>query len=340
MSTNRQWQLAQRPTGDIDANTFRLCDTAIPECDESKQEVLLKTLYLSFEAAMRGWLDDRRSYMPPVDIGEPMRAAGVAQVVASGNKDFPVGSLVMGMTGWQEYLCFSLDETADWKVLPEGTPPNLPLSIFGGTSMTAYFGLLEIGQPKAGETVLVSGAAGATGSIVCQIAKMQGCRVIGIAGGSEKCDWLLSNNCVDEVIDYKSQDIHQRLTETCPDDIDVYFDNVGGSTLEIVLEHMADFGRIAMCGSIAGYNDAEPSPGPNNLSIITTRRLRVQGFILFDFLERAPECIEQLTEWVMSGKLQWREDIQEGFENIPATLTRLYAGKNQGKQLLKLADPA
>jgi NADPH-dependent curcumin reductase CurA len=215
----------------------------------------------------------------------------------------------------------------------------MALSVFGTTSLTAYFGLLDVGQPQAGETVLVSGAAGATGSVVAQIARLKGCKVIGIAGGEEKCQWLLNECKLDAVIDYKSEDIDQRLAELCPDDINVFFDNVGGETLETAIDHMADFGRIALCGAISQYNDEQARPGPANLMTLVTRRVRMQGFIVLDYLDRANEAFEELGGWVMGGEIAWREDIQEGFENIPGTLQRLFDGRNKGKQLLKLADP-
>jgi len=185
----------------------------------------------------------------------------------------------------------------------------------------------------------VSGAAGATGSVVAQIARIKGCRVIGIAGGAEKCQWLLDSCKLDAVIDYKSENIDERLAELAPDGINVFFDNVGGETLEIAIGHMAQFGRIALCGGISGYNDEEPAPGPKNLMRLVQFRIRMQGFIVLDYLDRASDCFADLAEWVMAGEIAWREDIQEGFENIPATLQRLFDGRNQGKQLLKLADP-
>lgn len=215
----------------------------------------------------------------------------------------------------------------------------MALSIFGSTSLTAYFGLLDVGQPQAGETVLVSGAAGATGSVVAQIARLKGCRVVGIAGGTEKCEWLRTACKVDAVIDYKSEDLAQRIAELCPDGVNVFFDNVGGDTLEAGISNMADFGRIVLCGAISGYNDETPAPGPHNLMNLVTRRIRMQGFVVIDYLDRVGEAIADLAKWVAAGELAWREDIQEGFDNIPATFQRLFDGRNVGKQLIKLADP-
>ncbi|GAB5450028.1 MAG: NADP-dependent oxidoreductase [Halioglobus sp.] len=340
MTTNKQWLLRERPTGMVGPEHFECVDSPMPTPDLAAGQVLLKTLMLGFDPAMRGWLMDVPSYLPPVQIGEPMRASGVAQVVQSDNPDLPEGTLVQGLTGWQEYSIGDSSGAIPPTPLPDGTPPALALSMFGSTSLTAYFGLLDVGQPKSGETVLVSGAAGATGSVVAQIARIKGCRVIGIAGGPEKCAWLLDECKLDGVIDYKNENINERLGALCPVGVDVFFDNVGGDTLETALNQMAEFSRIVVCGAISGYNDEQPKPGPNNLMLLATRRIRMQGFIVIDFLDRAAEAIDALTGWVMNGEIVWREDIQEGFENIPATLQRLFDGRNQGKQLLKLADPA
>lgn len=339
MTTNKQWLLKERPTGMVGPEHFDLVESPLPQPDLAAGEVLLKTLMLGFDPAMRGWLMDVPSYLPPVQIGEPMRASGVAQVIESDNPELPAGTLVQGLTGWQEYSIGTPSGAIPPTPLPEGTPPNLALSMFGSTSLTAYFGLLDVGEPKAGETVLVSGAAGATGSVVAQIARLKGCRVIGIAGGEEKCAWLMNECKLDGAIDYKHEHLGQRLAQLCPDGIDVFFDNVGGDTLETAINHMAEFGRIVLCGAISGYNDETPRPGPNNLMLLTVRRIRMQGFIVIDYLDRAQEAIDALTGWVMAGEIAWREDIQEGFEQIPQTLQRLFDGRNQGKQLLKLADP-
>lgn len=340
MSThNKQWLLKERPRGEVGPQHFELVQSPMPQPDLAAGQVLMKTLMLGFDPAMRGWLEDVPSYLPPVAIGEPMRASGVAQVVQSENAALPVGTLVQGLTNWQEY---SIGDPAGFippTALPAGTPPNLALSIFGSTSLTAYFGLLDVGQPQPGDTVLVSGAAGATGSVVAQIARLKGCRVVGIAGGQEKCEWLRSACKVDAVIDYKQGNLQRRIAELCPNGVNIFFDNVGGDTLEAALGTMANFGRIVLCGAIASYNDATPKPGPRNLMLIVTRRLRMQGFIVIDYMDRFNEAIEAMTGWVMAGDIAWREDIQEGFENIPSTLQRLFRGSNVGKQLLKLADP-
>jgi NADPH-dependent curcumin reductase CurA len=336
---NRQWLLKDRPTGMVGPEHFELVESPMPAPDTDAGQVLVKTLMLGFDPAMRGWVMDEPSYLPPVAIGAPMRASGVGQVVQSTNPQLPRGTLVQGLLNWQE---FSVGDPAGMippRPLPAGVSPNLALGIFGSTSLTAYFGLLDVGQPKAGETVLVSGAAGATGSVVAQIARLKGCRVIGIAGGAEKCQWLADACRVDAVIDYKRENLDRRIGELCPSGVNIFFDNVGGDTLEAGISHMADFGRIVLCGAISGYNDETPRPGPRNLMLLITRRIRMQGFIVIDYLARAGEAIADLAQWVGAGELAWREDIQEGFENIPGTLQRLFDGRNSGKQMLKLADP-
>lgn len=338
MASNRQWVLKERPQGMVAVDHFECVEAPMPAPGDG--EVLVRNLYVAFEPAMRGWLDDVPSYLPPVQIGEPMRASAVAEVVESRDPALPVGTLVQGMFGWQEFAVAGPSSLLPPIALPEGTPPTMPLSVFGATSFTAYFGLLDVGKPVAGETVVVSGAAGATGSMVVQLAKLKGCRVIGIAGGEEKCNWLKESCDADETIDYKHEDISAKLAEYCPDGVNLFFDNVGGDMLEAVIQRMADHGRIVLCGQIAAYNEAQPTPGPRNLFLLITRRIRMEGFIVIDFMERFGEATEALTAWMMDGKLQWREDIQEGFDNIPQTFLRLFSGENQGKQLLKLGDPS
>jgi len=338
MTVNRQWLLAARPDGMIGPQNFGYVETAIPEI--SNGEVLVKNLYLSFDPTQRNWMVDRPGYLPPVAIGETMRAGSVSQVVDSKHNDFAVGELVQTTGCWQDYAVVAPGQgPTGINKLPPGVSPEMMLSILGITGMTAYFGLLEHGQPKAGETVLVSGAAGATGSVVGQIAKLMGCRVVGIAGGPEKCAWLKEVAGFDAVIDYKNEDVDEQIGIHCPDKWDVFFDNVGGSILEAALNHLNLYSRVVMCGGIANYNDTEPVPGPSNLMNLVTNRGRMQGFIILDYLPRAMEAIGALIGWVASGDIVYQVDLQEGFENIPNTLQRLYTGQNIGKQLLKIADP-
>lgn len=336
---NRQWLLVRRPHGMVRETDFEYRETALPQPDLAAGELLVRNLMLSFDPAMRGWMDDKPSYLPPVQLGAPMRAGAIAQVVRSGNPHFPVGSLVQGLFGWQDYAVANRAGEVPANAVPAGVPLALPLGALGGSSLTAYFGLLDVGAVKAGETVVVSGAAGAVGSVVAQIARIKQCRVIGIAGGAEKCAWLRDECGLDATIDYKNENVEQRLGELCPRGIDVFFDNVGGAILEAAIEHIAERGRIVLCGGISGYNDAESQPGPRNLMNLVTRRVRMEGFIMIDYMDRLGEAAADLSSWVFGGKIKYREDIREGFENIPQTLLRLFSGSNQGKQLLKLADP-
>lgn len=333
---NRQWLLKSRPAGMVQEQNFELNEAPMPAPSLEAGEFLVRNLYFSFEPAMRGWIEDKPSYLPPVALGEPMRSTAIAQVIESNNPDFPEDSMVQGMFGWQEYAIGGGDSLFPANPVPSDVPPSLLLSIMGGTSLTAYFGLLHIGQPEKGDTVLVSGAAGATGSVVAQIAKIKGCRVIGIAGGKEKCDWLRNEVGVDHAIDYKSDNIERSIAKLCPDGINVFFDNVGGDTLQAGIEHIAQFGRIVLCGAISEYNDEVARPGPNNLMNLVKFSVRMEGFIMFNFIDKVDEAYSDLGNWLAEGKLVWKEDVQEGFDNIPATFLRLFDGRNNGKQLLKI----
>jgi NADPH-dependent curcumin reductase CurA len=283
---------------------------------------------------------DRPGYLPPVASGEPMRAGSVGQVIVSQHEDFTVGDMVQTTGCWQDYVVMAPGQgPMGLSKLPEGVSPEMMLSVLGITGLTAYFGLLDIGKPQAGETVLVSGAAGATGSVVGQIAKLKGCRVVGIAGGPEKCAWLKDAAGFDAVIDYKNDNVNEQIGIHCPNKWDVFFDNVGGSILEDALDHINLRSRVVLCGGISGYNATERVPGPANLMNLVTNRGRMEGFIILDYLPRAAEAAKDIMAWVASGDLIYKIDLQEGFENIPVTLQRLYTGHNLGKQLLKIADP-
>lgn len=338
MNKNRQWVLAKRPHGVVTEDNFEYRESAIPE--PGPGQVLLRTLYLSFDPTQRGWMEDRESYMPPVALGEPMRAGTVSQVIASNHDDYAQGDLVQALGGWQDFMV--ADGGAGGlglSKLPPGVSPQMALGVLGTTGQTAYFGMLDLGRPEPGQTVLVSGAAGATGSVAGQIARIQGCRVIGIAGGAEKCAWLKGEARFDDVIDYKSEDVDARIGELCPDRVDVFFDNVGGAILEAALNHINLKARVVLCGGISNYNATEPQPGPSNLMNLVVMRARMEGFIVIDYLDRFAEGAAALLGWMQSGELVHRDDVQEGFENIPASLNRLFTGKNIGKQLLKIADP-
>ena len=338
--TNGQWRLEKRPVGMVKTTDFELVEEPVPALEDG--QLLVKNLYLAFEPAQRGWLDDVPSYIPPVQIGEVMRASAVGQVVESKNAEYEVGQLVSGMLGWQQY--FLTDGTPGpfdgLSRVPEGIPPQRVLSLLGGTGLTAYFGMHDIHPVNEGDTVLVSGAAGATGSVAAQIARIRGAgKVVGIAGGPEKCKWLVEQARLDAAIDYKNEDVKRRIREECPKGVDLYFDNVGGEILDAALVCMAERGRITVCGGISGYNDETPAPGPSNFMQIVIRRLTVRGFILFDHIARAHEAIADLSKWAAAGEIAVEEDIQEGFENTPKTFLRLFEGKNLGKQLIRIAEP-
>ena len=335
MTINRQWLLAARPHGMVGPDNFSYREAPLESL--ATGQVLVRNQVFSFDPTQRNWMVDRPSYLPPVALGEVMRAGTVGEVVESKHPEFSVGDLVQTTGGWQDFAVVAPGQgPMGLTKLPEGVSPELMLSVLGITGLTAYFGMLELGEPKAGETVLVSGAAGATGSVAGQIARIKGCRVVGIAGGSRKCDWLKEQAGFDEVIDYKSEDVAQRIAETCPEKWDVFFDNVGGPILEAALNHLNLYSRIVLCGGIANYNAIDPVPGPNNLMNLVTNRGRMRGFIILDYLPRALEAVDALLGWVGAGELAYEVDVQEGFENIPKTLQRLYTGENFGKQLLRL----
>ena len=333
--TNKKWTLGARPETSVSREHFKFETEIVRPLADG--EFLVKNQYIAFEPAQRGWLNDVRSYLPPVAIGEVMRSGAAGEIVASKHSDYQAGDLVQGSFGWQEYAIS--DGTGLFPVtkIPAGIPMSYPLHIFGLTGLTAYFGLLDLGLPKAGETVLISGAAGATGSTVGQIAKLLGCRVIGIAGGQAKCQWLIDELGYDAVIDYKSDSVEQQLQEVCKNSIDLFFDNVGGEILDHALVNMANNGRIVLCGGISsGYQVKELPPGPKNYMQLVIRRCHMEGFIVLDYVDRYPEAREQLMQWVDEGKILVKEHILEGIEQCPEALAGLFSGQNFGKQLVKI----
>lgn len=329
---NRQWLLARRPQGELQDSDFQLVETDAPT--PGAGEVLVRNLMLSCDPTQRGWIA-MDTYLPAVKIGEVVRSLGAGRIEASNNPDFKIGDVVYGLVGWQDY--FVINPAGQLNKLPPGAPLEMAMSVLGLTGITAYFGLLEVGRPAAGETVVVSGAAGATGSVVGQIARIKGCRAIGIAGGADKCRWLTREAGFDGAIDYKSENVPERLKALCPKGIDIFFDNVGGAILDAALARLAMRGRIVLCGGIAGYNATEPPPGPKNYLNLIVQRGRMEGFLVSDFASRWPEAIGALAGWVQTGKIKYQVDVQNGLEAAPATLKRLFAGRNEGKQLLRIA---
>ena len=332
-AVNRRWVLAERPSGMVREGNFALEQTPVPEPPAGGY--LVRTLYVSVDPAMRGWLDDRPSYVPPVRLGEVMRAGGLGQVVRSGDPRVPVGQLVQGPTGWQDYVLGG----PGFVPVPAGVPPELAMGALGMTGMTAYFGLFEVGAPRPGETVVVSAAAGAVGSLAGQLAKIAGCRAVGIAGGPGKCAWVAGELGLDACIDYHAEDVGRRLADTCPDGVDVYFDNVGGAILDAVLGHINLRARIVACGAISVYNAAAPAPGPTRLNRLIVQRARMQGFIVSDYARSFDVARRAMGRWLAQGRLVSRSQVVDGLERTPAALCMLFTGANTGKLLVRVADP-
>jgi NADPH-dependent curcumin reductase len=330
---NRQWLLARRPDGPIRDGDFTFVETEAPAPGEG--EVLVRALMLSCDPTQRAWIAGD-TYLPAVRIGQVMRSFGAGRIEASNSPGFKVGDMVLGLVGWQDYTAMKPD--GQLNKLPRDAPLELTMGVLGMIGVTAYFGLIDVGRPVAGETVVVSGAAGATGSLVGQIARIKGCRAIGIAGGMEKCRWLTEELGFDAAIDYKSENVKARLKELCPKGVDIFFDNVGGPILDAALARLAMRGRVVLCGGIAAYDAAEPPPGPKNYLNLVSKRGRMEGFLVFDYMPRAAEAIGALSGWVKAGELKYRVDVQHGLENAPAALRRLFEGKNEGKQLLRVAE--
>ncbi len=332
-AVNHQFRLAARPDGMVGPEHFDYVEEALPELTDG--QVLIKTAYISLDPAMRGWMAESRSYIPPVQIGEVMRAGTVGEVVESKGQKFAVGDHVTGWLGVQEYaVC---DENAVFKVDAGEIPLTTYLGALGMPGITAYFGLLDVGAPKEGETVVVSGAAGAVGSVVGQIAKIKGCRVVGIAGGPEKCAWIVEELGFDAAIDYKGEDVGEALRKHCPEGVDVYFDNVGGEILDAALARLARGARVVICGAISQYNKMTSMSGPGNYMSLLVNRARMEGFVVIDYMGRAPEAVGEMAGWIAEGKLIAREDVVEGFESFPEALQKLFRGENVGKLVLKVA---
>lgn len=336
---SREICLTEYPTGMPSENNFKLVRVEIQE-PTKEGEFLVRNIWMSVDPYMRGRMrKDGNSYIPSFKLGQPLEGACVGQVIASKNKQFAVGEFVLGMNGWREYwLSNGLDVI---KVNPKLAPIQSFLGTFGMTGLTAYIGLLKIGEVKQNDTIFVSAASGAVGSIVCQIAKINGCHVIGSAGSEEKVKWLIDEGGIDYAFNYKQMDdISAELLKKCPNGIDIYFDNVGGKHLEAALSNMKTFGKIVLCGMISQYNANSPIPGPSNLFLAITNRLKLQGFIVRDHYDSINEFHDAMAKWVGEGKIKWKETIIEGIENAPKAFLGLFKGENFGKMLVKIGlDP-
>ena len=334
-AVSREVRLAGRPRGVPDEELFEIVESPIPEPGEG--QLVVRNAYFSVDPYMRPRMNDMRSYVAPFTLGEPMTGGAVGQVVASRHPKFREGDWVLHQLGWREWALS--DGSAMRAVDPAAAPVSTALGVLGMPGFTAYYGLFELGAPKEGETVFVSGAAGAVGSAAGQMAKIAGCRVLGSAGAQEKLAWLHELG-FDGVFDYREQPPREALRELAPDGIDVYFDNVGGDHLEAAIGALRNHGRVVACGSVARYNDVEPSPGPRNMFMVVTKRLRIQGYIISDHYDRFREFYEQAREWVRDGRLRYRETVVDGIENAPSAFLGLFRGDNIGKMLVKVGpDP-
>lgn len=330
--TNRQILLAETPKGKLEPQHFRLSQSPVPEAKAG--EVLLRVKYISLDAANRAWMQGA-TYRAAVEAGTVMAGGAIAEVISSHAPSFAKGDLVFADTGWQDYA--TLPAKGLMK-LPRIEPMTHLLSVYGIAGLTAYFGLLRVGQPRTGETVVVSAAAGSVGSLVGQIAKIKGCRTVGIAGGGEKCNWLTGDLGFDAAVDYKAQGVFGALKAAAPQGIDVYFDNVGGSILEACLAQMNVRGRIACCGAISAYDGAAPASGPRGVpGLIVVKRLIMQGFIVTDYFNEREQAITDLRSWMEQGLLKVEEDVIDGLENTPKALIGLLAGENRGKRMVRVA---
>ncbi len=330
---NAQVRLAARPVGLPKDSDWDYVEEPAPAPDDG--QFLVEVEYISLDPAMRAWMNDVRSYVPPVGIGEVMRAAGIGRVVESKHPDYDVGESLYGIFGVQRYAVS--DGRGVTHVDTSLADPPVHLGTLGLSGLTAYFGLLEIGRPEPGQTVVVSGAAGSVGSIVGQIARIKGCRAVGIAGGEEKCRWLVDELGFDAAIDYKAGDLRSQLREHAPDRVDVFFDNVGGETLDTVLTRLARGARVVISGAISTYNATERPPGPANYMQLLVMRASMTGFVIFDYAPRYPEAVAELASWLKSGELRSREDVVQGeIKQFPDVLLRLFRGENRGKLVLAL----
>lgn len=334
--SNRRFLLRNRPEGRITDDTFELVEEAVPEIGDG--EALVRNAWISLDPTNRMWISDVPTYLPPVAIGEVMRAAGLGQVTASKHANYQEGQLVQGLVGWQEWTVVS--DAAPLLPVPEvpGVPQSAFLGVLGATGLTAWVGLTDIGKPQPGETVVVSAAAGAVGSVAVQMAKIKGARVVAIAGGPEKCALLTDQLGADAAVDYRAADWQDQLVAATPDGIDVDFENVGGEIMDAVLARLNIRARVILCGMISGYNEAERPPGPRNFSNLLVQRVRLEGFIVLDHLHRIGEAVADLGGWMKEGKLKPLETVVDGFEQLPSAINMLFDGANTGKLVVRVAD--
>jgi len=329
---NKQFKLAARPVGMAKRSDWSYHEEPAPEPKDG--EVLVKIEYISLDPAMRGWMNEGKSYIRPVAIGEVMRAGTVGEIIASKHPGFAVGEHVVGTQGVQSYAISNGKDLS--KVDPKLAPLPKYLNVLGMPGMTGYFGLLDVGLPKAGETVVVSAATGAVGQVVGQVAKIKGCKVVGIAGGKEKCDYAVKELGYDACIDYKRGPIFPGLAQHCPEGVDVYFDNVGGEILDAVLTRIRLHARIVICGAISQYNNTTPIQGPKNYLALLVNRARMEGIVVFDWAPRYGEAVQAMAGWMKEGKLKSKEDIVPGIEHFPETLLKLFSGENFGKLIVQV----
>ncbi|MGD9648030.1 MAG: NADP-dependent oxidoreductase [Pirellulales bacterium] len=332
---NREIRLRSRPAGMPSADNFELVEAPVPEAKAG--EILVRNLWMSVDPYMRGRMIQRRSYVQPFEVGQVLEGGSIGVVVDSKNDRFAVGDHVLGMQGWRDY--WTSDARGVGKVNAQLAPLQTFLGVLGMPGLTAYAGLLKVGELKEGENVFVSGAAGAVGSLVCQIAKIKGCRVMGTAGSDEKLAWLRDEAGVDYAFNYKTpKNLVAEMAKGLPEGIDVYFENVGGPQLEAALLHMRDFGRVVVCGLISQYNDERPEPGPSTLGMVILRRLRIQGFIVTDHADLRDKFLSDMAGWIAAGKIRWKETVYEGLERAPEAFIGLFHGDNLGKMLVRIAE--
>ncbi len=336
MATSREIHLVSRPQGVPSESDFRLVEVPLPR--PAKGQMLVRNVFMSVDPYMRGRMREIKSYVPPFELGRVIDGGSLGVVVESDVAGFAAGDCVLGFQGWREH--YTSDGAGQRKVDPAAAPLSAYLGVLGMPGLTAYVGLLDLGTPKPGETVFVSGAAGAVGSVAGQIARIQGCRVAGSAGSPEKVAYLTGELGFDAAFNYRGADLHAELRRTCPTGIDVYFDNVGGAMLEAALLQMKPFGRIPVCGMIGQYNDAEPAPGPRTLISIIPNRIRMQGFIVSDHQDRMPAFLRDMSGWLAAGRIKYQETIRDGLENAPRAFIGLFEGENTGKMLVRLSKDA